>query len=132
MLKEKENNMSTLTGQKSDGSPISFNFKLENGLPYKPMIEPEHQYFYSHDSTNIVCIIKLTTNELKDIGELKNGLNIIMDKEDFRFFIDVNDKYIVISNSPLEVIQARLKGKLIFEFHHEKEFLTGYKTEAIQ
>ena len=36
--------MSTITGQKSDGSPISFNFKLENGLPFKSMIEHEPQY----------------------------------------------------------------------------------------
>lgn len=36
--------MSTIKTKKSDGSEINFHLKLENGLPLKTMISPNHKY----------------------------------------------------------------------------------------
>lgn len=127
--------MSTITGQKSDGSPISFNFKLENGLPFKPMIEPEHQYFYSKDETEMLCNISLTNEELITIGDVKNIASLKTDLENFAFFLDINDKYIVIQNVPKEIIQSRLEGKLSFQLYKKgntQEAIIAFGTTANQ
>jgi hypothetical protein len=135
MLKEKENNMSTLTGQKSDGSPISFNFKLGNGLPFKPMIEPEHQYFYTQDEKEMLCNISLTNDELNHIGNITTIASLKTDLENFSFFLDINDKYIVLQNVPKEIIQSKLEGKLSFQLYkkdNKKEAIIAFGTKANQ
>lgn len=128
MLKEKENNMSTLTGQKSDGSSITFNFKLENGLPFKPMIEPEHKYYYTKDKTEIICSIYLTDNELLKLGEIQK-IKATTDYNNSVMFLDVNDKYIIIQMVPSKILEAKKNEKLNFQFYkkeHNNELINAF------
>lgn len=111
--------MSTITGQKSDGSHISFNFKLENGLPFKPMIEPEHKYYYTKNKTEIVCSINLTDSEILNIGEIKKVVANV-DNDHAAIFLEVNDKYVLIQNVPRQVLEAKQEGRLTYQFYKKE------------
>lgn len=126
--------MSTLTGQKSDGSPINFNFKLENGLPFKPLIEPEHKYYHTINNDGFICAINLTDDEIKEVNNLSTEVSIKTDISNLAFFIDVNNKYIVIQQTPDEIMNARLDGKLYFKIYRKsnKMLLSSYELKAVK
>ena len=64
----KENNMSdnnsSITMKKSDGSPITFNFQLENGLPYKPILSPDFDFVHSDETNEYGIYITFSSKEL--------------------------------------------------------------------
>lgn len=61
-------NQSNITFKKSDGKPITFNFQLENGLPYKPILTPKFKAVFSNISKEYGIYITLTTDELNTIN----------------------------------------------------------------
>ncbi|WP_430227758.1 hypothetical protein [Paraburkholderia tropica] len=121
--------MTTITGQKSDGSPITFNFKLANGLPFKPMIEPHHEYLAERGTDTIIVSIELTDEEISQIGEIKKIFSRT-DLDNFAIFIEVNDKYILVQSIPDVVLEAVQGGRIAFSFHkkdHNSEFITAFR-----
>ena len=84
-------------------------------------------YFYIIYSRFLTLLFPF--KKIINITKLKTDL------ENFAFFLDINDKYIVIQNVPKEIIQSRLEGKLSFQLYKKgntQEAIIAFGTTANQ
>ena len=118
---------SSISFKKEDGKPITFNFQLENDLPYKTILSPNFKFVHSKKTDEFGIYITFSNNELIEL----NSLNII----DFKlfnndFWIILNNHYIVLYNLNNTIMNELNKNNLVFCFFDENEkFLNGFKLE---
>lgn len=118
-------NQSNITFKKSDGKPITFNFQLENGLPYKPILTPKFKLVQSTTSKEYGIYITLTMEELNTINLININQYKLFNKELWLMF---DNSYIVLSEFDDKIIEEIQNNNLIFCFFNEQnEFIEGFR-----
>lgn len=113
--------MSSTTVNKANGEPITFNFKLENGLPVKPIISPAYSTGFSDKKKSYVLAMYLTDNELKQLDDLEI--------ETFAYFKEQKEIWLTIHNNINDKIIGAIEQKnlIICFFKKDKTFIHGIK-----
>jgi hypothetical protein len=96
------NNQSSISFKKEDGKPITFNFQLENDLPYKPIIRPKFKIL-SNDINNLQFCIYLRSSFINS-NKILNPENISFDIES-NLWIHLKESYIVLMKIPDKIIR---------------------------
>ena len=106
----------------------TFNFKFDNGLPTKPIINPAYDICVYEDNTYALYVY-LSEENLKDLGDLTiSGYARSTLNKEIWFFI--NEKYLVLANINDKIIDELDNENLAICFYSKnKEFIKGIKLE---
>lgn len=111
--------MTTIQTIKTDGNKINFNFKLENGLPYKPFIGPD--YGASADKEDGTYDIYANLN-LEEMGIVKSfqskSLCLINNSE---LWLELEHNYVVFTDLSEEILKNARASKIRFLFFDDKK-----------
>lgn len=122
-----ENNNSSVTFTKTDGKPITFNFQLENGLPYKPILSPDFRFVHSKKTNEFGIYINFSNSQLDEIISLE-VIGFKLENNDF--WIILNNCYIVLYNLNDKIMNELQRNNIVFCFFDDNEkFLNGFKLE---
>ena len=116
-----------ITGE--NGKTTTFNFKFDNGLPTKPIINPSYDIGYNEEEKYYALSMYLTEEDLKQLEDLEiEDLNY--SEQLHEIWLTVNDKYIVLNEISDKIINELSNKKLVFCFFKEdKTFIYGLKLE---
>ncbi len=116
--------MSEVKINNQNGTTTTFNFKFDNGLPTKPIVSPEYKTMFSESENTHVIFINLKNKELEDLGNLKiEGYFYENDNETGEIWLFINDKYLVIENLNVKIIEEFENKNLGFAFFKEDKSL---------
>ena len=114
-VKNMGNTMSTLETTKFNGSPIQFNFKLENGLLLKPLIEPEHKYMKEAITNKKALVIYLNEEEYSLLDFTKSPhVHVFFDRKEI--VIEIKDYYVVVNEVPSKFLEYVEKAQASYTF----------------
>ena|SRR5579875_1622887 len=124
--------MSSTTVKKANGENITFNFKLENGLPVKPIILPAYQEGYSNSSKRYVLSIFLEKVDLEKLKVFKiEKQYTLQTKKENEIWLLINEHYIAMNKISDIIIEALNKGNLDVCFYDiDKKFIIGFNSES--
>ncbi len=112
--------MSEIKINNQNGTTTTFNFKYDNGLPTKPIINPSYQEMFYETENMYVVFINFKNIELKELGDLKiDGYFYEEDKELGEIWLFINDKYLVMNNLSAKIIKEFENKNLGFAFFKE-------------
>jgi len=126
---ENNNSNSSVTFTKTDGKPITFNFQLENGLPYKPILTPNFETVHSNKTKDFAIYSYLTQSELEVIKNLEfSGYLNKIENNSGEIWLLSNTYYVVFENLNDKIINELKNNNLGFcFFNSNKEFIKGFK-----
>ncbi len=121
------NNQSSISFKKEDGKPITFNFQLENGLPYKTIICPKFKVVKSNKTKEFGIYSYLNSEEI----EILKNININSYLCNLEEVWLISDNYYVVFENLNDTIIEELKNKNLgfCFFNLNKEFIKGIKFE---
>lgn len=112
--------MSEIKINNQNGSTTTFNFKFDNGLPTKPIVSPEYKTMFSESDNTHVIFINFKNEELEELQNLKiDGYFYEEDNEFGEIWLFINDKYLVIENLDVKIIEEFENKRLGFAFFKE-------------
>ncbi len=114
--------MTTIQATKTDGKPVNFNFKLENGLPYKPFIGPTYGVLSNDIDDTYDVYVDLNTEEMEKVKSFQSkNFHLINEAE---LWVELENNYIIFTNLPEAMIKSlrNLKTRFLI-FDNNKEFL---------
>lgn len=125
-VKNMGNTMSTLETTKFNGSPIQFNFKLENGLLLKPLIEPEHKYMKEAITNKKALVIYLNEEEYSLLDFTKSPhVHVFFDRKEI--VIEIKDYYVVVNEVPSKFLEYVEKAQASYTFFKkDSTFIISY------
>lgn len=119
--------MSEVKISNDNGSTTTFNFKFDNGLPVKPIINPAYETGYSEEDQFYVLSMYLTDEDLKKLENLNiEGFTYSLDKKEI--WLLINEHYVVFGEVSDIIIRAFDKRNVAFYYLKENgEFIKGRK-----
>lgn len=111
--------------KKEDGSNTTFNFKFENGLPVKPIIECEYSVGYSKKNNCYVIAIYLNENNIQKLKPFNVDKVAYNNSE---IWLLINENYIALNQLEDKIIYEYKNKELGFYFYDNKNnFICGKK-----
>lgn len=123
--------MSSTTVKKANGEDITFNFKLENGLPVKPIISPLYSTAFSPSKKYYSVSMFFTDEDIKNLDNIKIDKSFYSSTKN-EIWLIVNDYYIALSEVSDIIIKSLQENNLVFYFYGEnKKFIKGLGSDNI-
>ena len=119
-------NNSSITIGKTKNTETTFNFKFDNGLLVKPIIECESSVGYSEEYKSYVLSVYINNNE--DILALNNFIisSFVVFLEKRELWLSIEDYYLVFNiDNDIILNKAKNKELIFYFFNKKKEFLKG-------
>lgn len=124
--------MSSTTVKKTNGEDITFNFKLENGLPVKPIISPAYQEGFLPSKNRQAISVYLEKEDIVKLGNFKIQKQYILkkDKTNEVLFL-INDHYIALGQISDTIIEALNKNNFDLYFYDQtQKFIIGLTSDS--
>jgi hypothetical protein len=123
--------MSELKINTQNGSTTTFNFKFDNGLPVKPIINPAYQAKYSKEQDQYQLHIFLSKEEAEKIEDIEiEGYACEIINKRGNIWLIINDLYLVLGDLNVKIIEELQNKKLDFCFFNEENaFIKGVRLE---
>jgi hypothetical protein len=124
--------MSSTTVNKANGEPITFNFKLENGLPVKPIISPAYQEGFLPSKNRHAISVYLEKNDIVKLGNFKIKKQYVLkkDKENEVLFL-INEHYLALGQISDIIIEALNENSFDLYFYDENQtFIIGLTSDS--
>jgi hypothetical protein len=119
-------NQSSISFNKEDGNPITFNFQLENGLSVKPILNPPFDVFKNKKDSTLSIHIYLTTENISLIQSF--SINDIYVEKEKNIWIILENGYIVLHKLPDTIISSiKNKNIIIVFFDTNKNIISQFK-----
>lgn len=110
-----------------NGKTTTFNFKFDNGLPTKPIINPAYKTGYCKEENFYALSMYLTEDDLKQLGDL-NITDLNWGKSEL--WLTINNCYVVFGNLNDKIIEEIKNKKLVYYFFTENnKFIDGVQLE---
>lgn len=123
--------MSEIKLNNQDGSTTTFNFKFDNGLPVKPIVNPAYQAKYSKEQNQYQLHIFLNHDDFQQVKDIEiSGYACEIINKRGNIWLFINDLYLVLGDLNVKIIEELQNKKLDFCFFNEnKEFIKGVRLE---
>lgn len=114
-----------ITGE--NGKTTTFNFKFDNGLPTKPIINPAYVIGYNKEDKFYALSMYFTEKDLKQLDDLDID-DVYFSKDEL--WLSINDYYVVFGNLSDKIINEVKNKKLVYYFFREDNtFIDGVQLE---
>ena len=116
------------TIQLNNKDKTSFNFKYDNDLPAKPIIECTYEFGYSKEQNIYGLCIYLDNYSINILNDISiNGYYLLQNNT---LCLLVNESYIILENlDDLLIKELKNKNLYFYFFDKNREFLIGRKID---
>ncbi len=109
----------------------SKNFKYDNGLDIRPIINPAHQSMYDKDENKYQQFVFLNDADIEKLGDFHvTDFFVDIKKKRGEIWLFINDVYLVLSDLNPKIIEELQCKRLDFcFFKDDKTFITAFRLQ---